>query len=256
MAAAGRRPFQSKPPDVLTRRGRLIAALGIFLVTGGAALPGVGPTESRVRVDVAAAPWSSIVRLQIPGVSRCTGVLIAPDLVATAAHCLWGRRLGHFAPASAIHILAGYADGAFTAHRVAASVAMTPGYDPEGPAGAGSDIAVVTLAAALPGPALSLWDGPVPPGTPVMLAGYGQDRAERLMADTGCTARSYGEGPDAQPILIHTCAGTRGTSGGPLLARAPDGTWRVAGIQAAARPNAAGGAAVPAAAVRALLPPR
>jgi protease YdgD len=50
-------------------------------------------------------------------------------------------------------------------------------------------------------------------------------------------------------MLMHDCAGTRGSSGAPLLARGPDGRWAVAGVASSAAPNLAMGAAVPAAAV-------
>ena len=166
---------------------------------------------------------------------------------------MWGRRLGHYAPAGSIHVLTGYAKGTFAGHAVGASLAVARSYDPAGPAGGGADVAVVTLATPLPGPVLGLWDGALPSGTRLMLAGYGQDRAERLMADTSCAVRGRGPGADGAPVLVHDCAGTRGTSGAPLLAQASDGAWRVAAIQAAGREDDAGGFAVPADAVRALL---
>ena len=63
-----------------------------------------------------------------------------------------------------------------------------------------------------------------------------------------------GAGADGRPVLRHDCAGTRGTSGGPVLVDTPDG-WRVAGVQVAGNQNDVGGLAVPATAIRALLQP-
>ena len=85
-----------------------------------------------------------------------------------------------------------------------------------------------------------------------MLGGYGQDRAERIAVDLSCKLLGYGAGADGRILLVHDCAGTRGTSGGPLLVEAPGG-WRVAGVQVAGNKNDVGGFAVPAAAIRALL---
>ena len=62
-----------------------------------------------------------------------------------------------------------------------------------------------------------------------MLGGYNQDRAEVIEADTACHVVTAGPA-----LLVHDCAGTRGTSGGPVLMRGPDGVWRVAGMQVGA----------------------
>ena len=86
----------------------------------GANLPGVGGSSRRVAVDAGQAPWSSLVRVQAPGLTRCTGVLLAPDRVATAAHCLYSLRLGRFIPPDAVHVLLGYGHGAYAGHAASA----------------------------------------------------------------------------------------------------------------------------------------
>jgi protease YdgD len=45
---------------------------------------------------------------------------------------------------------------------------------------------------------------------------------------------------------LHDCAGTRGVSGGPVLAALPAGGWAVAGVASRASADAALGLAVPA----------
>ncbi len=199
-------------------------------------------------------PWAALARLQVPGVSRCTAFLIDPQTAVTAAHCLYGRALGRLVPAASVHLLVGYDRGRYARHVVAASYAVAPGYDPASGAGAGAlDLAVVRLSqpAAVPGQALPLADGPLAPGTAVMLGGYGQDRAEAVLADTGCRVLGYA-GAGAAAMLVHDCEGTRGTSGAPVLMRNADG-WRAAGVQATGRADAAGGTAIPADRIRALL---
>lgn len=231
-----------------------MAALLALLATG-AGLPGVGGGDRRMPVDSAAMPWAALVRLQVPGVSRCTASLIGPQTAVTAAHCLYGRRLGHFVPAGSVHLLLGYDKGGFVQHAVAASYAVAPGYAPETGVAAGAlDIAVVWLAQPMApaGRTLPLADGPLPPGRALALGGYGQDRAETVLADAACTLLGYaGEGKSA--VLVHDCEGTRGTSGAPLLVRDVSGAWQVAGVQSTARKDGAGGTAIPASAVRALL---
>jgi len=236
---------------------RAAAGFGCFLLTEAAGLPGLGSREARVTIDVKAMPWAAVARVQVPGLSRCTGVLIGPRTVVTAAHCLYGRTLGHFAPPSSIHVLLGYADGGFARHAVAASIHVADGYNPGVSGAQGTDVAVIALATSMAGPGgfLTLMDGPLARETPLMLGGYGQDRAERIFADVSCKALGYAYGTDGRIVLVHNCAGTRGTSGGPALALTSDGSWAVAGVQVAGNADAGGGSAVPAAAIHPLLPP-
>src|SRR5258707_1127119 len=99
-------------------------------VPGAPALPGVGPVDPRAAVDAARPPWRALGRLQTEQGSRCTGFLIGPNTVLTAAHCLFDRRTRHYARPSSVHFLAGYAFGAYAGHALARSFAIGPGYDP------------------------------------------------------------------------------------------------------------------------------
>ena len=230
------------------------ARIGVASSAIAAGLPGIGPNEARVGIDAFAMPWAAVARVQVPGVSRCTGFLVGPQTVITAAHCLYGRQLGHFVLPTSVHVLLGYADGGFARHEVAASYRIASGYAPLMPGGQGADLAVLTLTAPIADPAgiLVLVEQLIPVASSLMLGGYGQDRAERIAADLSCKALGYTTGADGRMMLAHDCAGTRGTSGGPVLVRTPGGL-RVAGVQVAANNAHAGGVAVPAAAISALL---
>jgi protease YdgD len=237
-------PMPRRPFHALT-----LAAL-LLLGAGPPPLPGVGPADGRVVVNADAAPWNAVARLQIPGVSRCTAVFVGPRTVLTAAHCLWNIRLHRFVPPGQVHVLSGYAYERFLGHSVAASYRLFAGFDPfHRDATRGRDVAVVTLSTALamPGGWLGFAAAP-PPGTPAILGGYNQDRAEVIEADLRC--RIIGE---AGALLEHDCAGTRGTSGAALLVRGPDGTWRIAGLQVGAFADRGGGVAVPAPILQGLL---
>ena len=85
----------------------------------------------------------------------------------------------------------------------------------------------------LPDRTLPLIREPPPPRTPIMLGGYQQDRPEVVMADIECRVVGVQRHPDGGRTLVHDCAGTRGSSGAPLLARTPDGRWGVVGVQSA-----------------------
>ncbi len=212
-------------------------------------LPGLGPGQARTPVDATRAPWSAVVRVQIPGVSRCTGFAVAPTLIVTAAHCLYGRALGHMLPAASVHVLAGYRAGAFSAHATALSYRLFDGFR-VGEGDPGADVAVLTLERPVTTTVLA-W-APTRWGGAATLGGYSQDRAEALLADPDCRVLGV-EHPVALPLRRHNCAGTRGTSGAPLLVRGADGGWAAAGVQVQGNENDAGGLAIPAATVQRLL---
>lgn len=196
-----------------------------------------------------------MARLQVPGVSRCTAVIVAPRQAVTAAHCLFSARLGGFVPASAVHVLTLYRAGGFARHFGAAGYRIAPGYDPADPAATrGADVALVTLAGEA-ADVLALAAVPSPPGTPAVLGGYNQDRAEVIEADAGCRLTGRAADRDGRSLLLHDCAATRGTSGGPLLVRDGEEHLVLAGVQVAARTSGAGGVAVPAETLRRLLAP-
>ncbi len=204
-------------------------------------LPGLGAQEMRGRIDPAAFPWSAVVRVQIPGVSRCTGFAVAPTLIVTAAHCLYGRRLGGMVPAPAVHVLSGYEGGFFARHETARGYRVAAGFVPQAPDSWGVDAAVLTLSAPITASVLAL--APTYPGQAAMLGGYSQDYSEVILADKDC--RVMEDLDDAgRHVLHHDCEGTHGTSGAPLLVRTARG-WAAAGMQVAAENGAAGGIAVP-----------
>ena len=235
----------------LYRLARLAGALALLLCgPASAQLPGLGD-GTRGTVDSAVAPWSSLVRVQVPGMARCTGFLVAPDRVATAAHCLYSTRLGRFIPPGSVHVLLGYHGGGYDGHGVGATYATADGFDPRRPAETrGADVALVTLAAPLAGPVLAT--GAERHGRAV-LGGYQQDRAEVVAADLDCRIEGSARDGGGRRLLVHDCAATRGSSGAPVLVRAADGAWRVIGVHVASHRHATGGVAVPVAGFRDLL---
>jgi protease YdgD len=223
----------------------------LLLAAAAPSLPGVGGGDDRVTVDARAAPWRSLARLQIPGETRCTAVLVGPRTALTAAHCLWAWRTHRFVAAPSVHVLTGYAAGSFAKHSVAVSYRLGSGDISARPDAVEDDFAVVTLAEPIGDAPLRLAAADPPAGTALVLGGYNRDRAEVIEADLHC--RVVGLLPGR---LVHSCAGTHGTSGAPLLAQAADGTWQVVGLQVAAFNDHAGGIGVAASRVRAVLSPQ
>ncbi|HEV7267495.1 MAG TPA: trypsin-like peptidase domain-containing protein [Falsiroseomonas sp.] len=212
-------------------------------------LPGVGADDPRRPANLRLAPWDAIGRVQTELGGRCTGVLVAPDRVLTAAHCLLAPRTGNFVQPRSVHFLLGYDRGRWTAEARVTGFATGEGYRRGGPHGA--DWALLTLDRRIGDPrrVLPLLRQVPPARTPVMLGGYQQDRPEVLMADSDCRVLGVQRGPEGLPVIVHDCAGTRGASGAPLLVQLPNGGWAVAGVLSAVNPDLALGYAVPAAAV-------
>ncbi|TPG56869.1 hypothetical protein EAH89_12390 [Roseomonas nepalensis] len=260
-------PTNTLPPGSKTnpraRAAALLAAAALSACT--AAQPGLGPEANRVPVDVGTAPWRSLGLVETAAGGRCTGALVSPGTVLTAAHCLIDPRTTRAVEPGAVRFtLALSPQGAAGEARVRGVIigpgfSVAPGPRPDPKAPPDSDWAVLMLDHAVAGPALglSLEAGYLPPGTPLAFGGYQADRDRQMVADTACAVSAYARDAGGRVMLQHSCAATVGASGGPLLARRPDGGWIVAGVGSLAEGGVTGGWAVPTASIaRVVLGPR
>ncbi len=216
-------------------------------------MPGVGPHDPRVVVDQNALPWRAIGRVQTELGGRCTGFLIAPRSVLTAAHCIYYRRSRHFLQPGSVHFVIGYARGSFTSHARIVRMDISPGYDPAHEmATAGMDWALLTLDTALgtPDRILKLFEAPLPLASPLLLGGYERDREELMEADLHCKLTGWSGDGANNDLMRHDCSATSGSSGAPVLARDADGAWIVVGLQIIAVVGRAEGFAVPSYAIK------
>jgi protease YdgD len=250
-------------PGDLFRRAILSVAATLLLAGPALAqdeteIVGIEGADNRKPVGAEDWPWVALGQVNREIGGHCSGALIAPNLVLTAAHCLYNFNDGRMTIPMEVHFVAGYQRGEYREHAVGRSFTVSPDWDPtdaKSTENIENDWAVIELERSLsikPIPLSHLSFEEVKTASEegeLTIAAYNGDYGEILTRDKGCELA--GESEDGR-LLLHECDATFGASGAPLLLATPAGA-EIVGLQSAVIENRDGrqfGAAVPVETIR------
>lgn len=204
---------------------RVILALALALLSGAAGPAGAGPKDGalvRLLTLDEARPWAAVGRVNVEGAGFCTGTLIAPDRVLTAAHCLFHPRSGRPVTADRIHFLAGYRQGTPLAHRRVRRYVIHSEYrrnEGDRETQLRADVAVLELDQPVAASVVQPFERADRPrtGDPVTLVSYAKERAEVPSIQEPCHVLAR-----RGRVMLLSCDVNYGASGAPVFVRGTD----------------------------------
>jgi V8-like Glu-specific endopeptidase len=191
-----------------------LTIFGLFL-TSGVAAQDVGLKRLDNGDDAKA--WEAVGRLDIDGKGFCTGALIAPKLVLTAAHCMFDSETGALIDKGHIEFLAGWRNGRAGAYRDVARVVIHPKYiynDTLSSDRVRNDLALLELEQPIRSTSIIPFKTAARPrtGDRVGVVSYALDRAEAPSLQEVCAVLARQGG-----VLVTSCSVDFGASGAPIF---------------------------------------
>ncbi|MCB2127543.1 MAG: trypsin-like peptidase domain-containing protein [Rhodobacteraceae bacterium] len=159
----------------------------------------------------------AVGRIDIGQTGFCTGTLIAPDRVLTAAHCLYDNATGKPYPVSAFRFMAGLRNGRAAAYRGVRRAMAHPDYDfsaADRAVRVTYDLALLQLDQPIRLPSLPPFAAGGDPlkGESVAILSYGIDRSEAPSLENNC--QILGRQPG---VFVMSCLVEFGSSGAPVF---------------------------------------
>ena len=217
----------------------LVARVAAILMLSAA--PGLTQTgERRYVSDKEAEKWRGVGVLSNAG-GVCTGVLIAEDVVLTAAHCVADFEKRTIAAPRDLKFYAGVRDGYATAIRGAVRVEIHPGYFAAGKgyseARIRTDVAQVRLDRPISRAEAQVYPIRFTPdiGARIALVGYSGDRLGQISVQAPCRLLER-----KTEFLRSSCLSEPGASGSPIFEIRANGDARIVALNTGTRSGKSG----------------